>query len=192
MSKLNFNTVPEAIGKEKCRYLWETSQHHLFHALLARLRIRQIRYLTIIGEKGFVITRYNALTRTVLEQYVQTFDKPWEIRKEVIHKESEESIYLNTIAIYTFYAPFKKMEIKLRYNANDARLHGVRGLKGLRAMSDLEHEHHVHNTEGGKHIEKRKLKPHLPKKQHKLRSAFARRQKYADELGFNYDDLPHP
>ena len=191
MSKLNFNTVPEAIGTEKCRYLWETSQNHLFPAILALLRIRQIRYLAIIGDKGFCITRYNAINNTVLEQYIQPFDKPWEIRKEVNHKESEDSIYLYTTAKYTFYAPYKKMEIKLRYNANDARLSGVRGLKGLRAMTDLEHEHQVH-TEGGEcHIETRKLMPHLPKKLHKVRSAFTRRKKYAEELGFDYDDLPH-
>ena len=174
MSKLNFNTVPEAIGTEKSRYLWDASQNHLFPAILALLRIRQIRYLAV-----------------VLEHYVQSFDKPWEIRKEVNHKESEDSIYLYTTAHYIFYAPYKKMEIKLRYNANDARLSGVRGLKGLRAMTDLEHEHEVH-TEGGEcQIEKRKLTPHLPKPFKKVRSAFTRRNKYAKELGFNYDDLPH-
>ena len=58
MSKLNFNTVPEAIGTEKSRYLWDASQNHLFPAILALLRIRQIRYLAIIGDKGFSITRY--------------------------------------------------------------------------------------------------------------------------------------
>ena len=52
MSKLNFNTVPEAIGTEKSRYLWDASQNHLFPAILALLRIRQIRYLAIIGDKG--------------------------------------------------------------------------------------------------------------------------------------------
>ena len=191
MSKLNFNTVPEAIGTEKSRYLWDASQNHLFPAILALLRIRQIRYLAIIGDKGFSITRYNAINGVVLEHYVQSFDKPWEIRKEVNHKESEDSIYLYTTAHYIFYAPYKKMEIKLRYNANDARLSGVRGLKGLRAMTELEHEHEVH-TEGGEcKIEKRKLTPHLPKPFKKVRSAFTRRNKYAKELGFNYDDLPH-
>ena len=189
MSKLNFNTVPEAIGTEKCRYLWETSENHLFPALLALLRIRQIRYLVIIGDKGFSITRYNAINGVVQEQYIQTFDKPWEIRKEVNHKESEDSIYLYTKAKYTFYAPYKKMEIKLRYNTNDARLEGVRGLKGLRAMTDLEHEYEVRNTEGD--IEKRKLTPQLPKKKLKVRNPFARRKKYAEELGFDYDKLPH-
>jgi hypothetical protein len=191
MSKLNFNTVPEAIGTEKSRYLWDASRTHLFPALLALLHIREVRYLAIIGDKGFCITRYNAINGAVLEQYVQPFDKPWEIRKEVNHKESEESIYLYTTAKYTFYAPYKKMEIKLVYNANDARLEGVRGLKGVRAMHDLEHEHQVH-TEGGECvIEKRRLTPHLPKTKIKIRNPFHRRDKYAKELGFNYDKLPH-
>ena len=91
--------------------------------------------------------------------------------------------------LYGFLITIIPLEIKLRYNANDARLSGVRGLKGLRAMTDLEHEHEVH-TEGGEcQIEKRKLTPHLPKPFKKVRSAFSRRNKYAKELGFNYDDL---
>lgn len=192
MSKLYFNTIPEAIGAEQCRYLWDASENHLLPALLALLRIRQVRYLAIIGEKGFCITRYNGITNEVMDRYVQTFDKPWDIRKEIMHKESEEGIYLYTSARYTFYAPYKKMEIKLRYNANDARLHGVRGLKGLRAMDEIEHLRQVHKEGGTCSIEKRKRLPHLPGAMRKVKTSLSNRKKYAEILGIDYDSLPHP
>ncbi len=191
MSKLIYNQVPEAIGTEKSRYLWEASQTSLFPAILALLKIKQIRYLTIIGEKGFCITRYNAINNEVLDRYVQTYDKPWEIRKEQVHKETEDGIYLYTNAVYTFYAPYKKMSIKVRYNANDDRLNGVRGLKDLRAMHELEHEHMVHKEGGSCEIQKRKLMPKLPKSASRIRDAFHNRKKFAEIVGFDYDSLPH-
>lgn len=191
MSKLIYNQVPEAIGTEKCRYLWEASTSNIFPALLALLKIKQIRYLTIIGDKGFCITRYNAINSQVLEQYIQTYDNPWDIRKEEVHKETEDGIYLYTNAVYTFYAPYKKMAIKVQYNANDDRLNGVRGLKDLRAMHALECEHMMHKESGLCEIKKRNLTPRLPKSAQKIRDAFHNRKKFAEILGFDYDSLPH-
>jgi len=191
MSKLIYNQVPEAIGTEKSRYLWDASQNNIFPAILALLKIRQVRYLTIIGDKGFCITRYNAINSQVLEQYIQTYDKPWEIKKKEVHRETEEGIYLYTNASYTFYAPYKKMSIKVQYNANDDRLNGVRGLKDLRAMHALECEYMQHKQSGTCSIEKPILAPNRPKKRLKLRDAFANRKKFAEILGFDYDSLPH-
>lgn len=100
--------------------------------------LRNIGYLTIIGDKGFCIYKYNMAEDEVLSQYMQSYEELEHIEKREHDDVSEDGIYLQTVAHYTFYAPDKKFHQKIVYNRNDVRLSESYGMPEVKAMLAIE------------------------------------------------------
>lgn len=172
--------VPDIIGTETSRYLWEGTRHHVMNHLLTAVcivffvviyvsngvhtsawsqtglsisatlgafffiralndyRMRNISYLAIVGDKGFCIYKYNEAEDLVITQYLQSYDALDSIEKREHDDVSEDGIYLQTIARYSFFALDKKFSQKIKYNRNDIRLSESYGMPEVKAMLAIE------------------------------------------------------
>lgn len=101
-------------------------------------RIRNVRYLAIVGELGFCIIKYNEEENVVLLNYVQSYKSLAQIEKRQRCDVSEDGVYLQTHYQYSFYAPDCKFQLNLKFNRYDIRLSEQGGLSDVKAMRAIE------------------------------------------------------
>lgn len=94
--------VPEVVGTEKSRYLWEGMRHHVLNNLMAIVCI--VFFVVIYVSNGAGI-HSSAWSQTGLS-ISATLGAFFIVR----------AIYLQTVGYYTFYAPDMKFYQKIKYN----------------------------------------------------------------------------
>jgi len=100
--------------------------------------LRHIRYLAIVGDRGFSILKYNEENDVVVEEYVQPYESLLHIEKHERDDVSEDGIYLRTVSRYVFYAPNRKFSHKVKFNRNDIRLQERDGMADVKALIAIE------------------------------------------------------
>lgn len=100
--------------------------------------MRHVKYLALVGDKGFSIIKFNEENEEVLLSYVQPYNTLERIEKRQRYDVSEDGVYLQTKCRYGFYAPDKKFEQYLTFNRYDVRLTEREGLPDVKAMKAIE------------------------------------------------------
>lgn len=105
--------------------------------------LRHIRFLAIVGDRGFSILKYNEENDVVVEEYTQPYESLSHIEKHERDDISEDGIYLRTICRYDFYAPDRKFSQKVKFNRNDIRLQERDGMADIKALMAIERAYHA-------------------------------------------------
>lgn len=100
--------------------------------------MRHVKFLAIVGDKGFSIFKYNEENEEILMSYVQPYKTLDRIEKRQRYDVSEDGVYLQTRCRYAFYAPEKMFELQLVFNRYDVRLTERDGLPDVKAMKVIE------------------------------------------------------